>query len=130
MQERLTAADAADTPRAAVARLTKSPLFQRAVVALILLNAVTLGLETSGTVMERWGGALDLIDTALLWVFTAELALRVYAFRGRFFRDPWGLFDLVVVGIAWLPATGALSVLRALRILRVLRLVTAVPALG
>ena len=129
MQERLTAADAADTPRAAVARLTMSPLFQRAVVALILLNAVTLGLETSGTVMERWGGALDLIDTALLWVFTAELALRVYAFRGRFFRDPWGLFDLVVVGIAWLPATGALSVLRALRILRVLRLVSVVPSL-
>jgi voltage-gated sodium channel len=129
MQERLSAADAADTPRAAVARLTLSPLFQRGVVALILLNAVTLGLETSDTVMERWGGALELIDAALLWVFTAELALRVYAFRGRFFRDPWGLFDLVVVGIAWLPATGALSVLRALRILRVLRLVSVVPSL-
>jgi voltage-gated sodium channel len=129
MQERLSAADAADTPRAAVARLTLSPLFQRGVVALILLNAVTLGLETSDTVMERWGGALELIDAALLWVFTAELALRVYAFRGRFFRDPWGLFDLAVVGIAWLPATGALSVLRALRILRVLRLVSVVPSL-
>jgi voltage-gated sodium channel len=129
MQERLFAADAADTPRAAVARLTLSPLFQRGVVALILLNAVTLGLETSDTVMERWGGALELIDAALLWVFTAELALRVYAFRGRFFRDPWGLFDLAVVGIAWLPATGALSVLRALRILRVLRLVSVVPSL-
>ena len=129
MQERLSAADAADTPRAAVARLTLSPLFQRGVVALILLNAVTLGLETSDTVMERWGGALELIDAALLWVFTAELALRIYAFRGRFFRDPWGLFDLAVVGIAWLPATGALSVLRALRILRVLRLVSVVPSL-
>jgi voltage-gated sodium channel len=129
MQERLSAADAADTPRAAVARLTLSPLFQRGVVALILLNAVTLGLETSDTVMERWGGALELIDAALLWVFTAELVLRVYAFRGRFFRDPWGLFDLAVVGIAWLPATGALSVLRALRILRVLRLVSVVPSL-
>lgn len=129
MQERLTAADDADTPRAAVARLTLSPLFQRVVVGLILLNAVTLGLETSESVMERWGGALHAIDAALLWAFTAELALRVYAFRGRFFRDPWGIFDLVVVGIAWLPATGALSVLRALRILRVLRLVSVVPSL-
>lgn len=129
MQERLTAADAAETPRAAVARLTLSPLFQRVVVALILLNAVTLGLETSDTVTERFGGALDLIDTALLWAFTAELALRVYAFRGRFFRDAWGLFDLAVVAIAWVPATGALSVLRALRILRVLRLVSVVPSL-
>lgn len=129
MQERLIAADAAESPRAAAARLTLSPLFQRVVVGLILLNAVTLGLETSETAMERWGDALHLIDAALLWLFTAELALRVYAFRGRFFRDPWGLFDLAVVGIAWLPATGALSVLRALRILRVLRLVSVVPSL-
>ena len=129
MQERLTAAEAADTPRAAAARLTLSPLFQRAVVGLILLNAVALGLETSEAVTARWGGALEALDAALLWVFTAELALRIYAFRARFFRDPWGLFDLAVVGIAWLPATGALSVLRALRILRVLRLVSVVPSL-
>ena len=129
MQEMLTAADAAKTPRAAAARLTLSPRFQRVVTVLILLNAVTLGLETSDAVMERWGSALDLLDTALLWFFTAELALRIYAFRGRFFRDPWGLFDLAVVGIAWMPETGALSVLRALRILRVLRLVSVVPSL-
>jgi voltage-gated sodium channel len=129
MQERLTDADAAETPRAAAARLTQSPLFQRIVTALILLNAVTLGLETSATVTERAGAALQLLDRALLWIFTAELAVRIYAFRGRFFRDPWGVFDLLVVGIAWLPATDALSVLRALRVLRVLRLVSVVPSL-
>jgi voltage-gated sodium channel len=47
----------------------------------------------------------------------------------RFFADPWNVFDFLVVGIALLPATGSLSVLRALRILRVLRLITAVPSL-
>ena len=129
MQETLTAADRADTPRAAAARLTLSPVFQGVVVGLILLNAATLGLETSEALVERWGGFLHAIDTALLWVFTAELALRIYAFRGRFFRDPWGLFDLAVVGIAWVPATESLSVLRALRVLRVLRLVSVVPSL-
>lgn len=129
MQEALTAADAADTPRARAARLILSAPFQRAVIALILLNAVTLGLETSESVMARWGGVLLAADAALLWMFTAELALRIYAFRGRFFRDPWGLFDLTVVLIAWLPASGPLAVLRALRVLRVLRLVSVVPSL-
>lgn len=129
MQEKLTAADAEDTPRASVARLVSSPLFQRSVIALILLNAVTLGLETSSAVTERAGAALQALDTALLCVFTAELALRIYAFRGRFFRDPWGVFDFLVVGIAWMPATDALSVLRALRVLRVLRLVSVIPSL-
>ena len=119
----------ADTLRARCARLVAGNAFQRAVIALILLNAVTLGLETSDRVMASWGGVLVALDTALLWIFTAELALRIYAFRGRFFRDPWGIFDLVVVGIAWMPATGPLSVLRALRVLRVLRMISIIPSL-
>jgi voltage-gated sodium channel len=129
MQEALIQADLDDSPRARAARLVLSPFFQRAVVSLILLNAITLGLETSDSVMESWGGLLYAVDRALLLVFTAELAIRIYAFRGRFFRDPWGIFDLLVVGIAWIPASGPLSVLRALRILRVLRLVSVVPSL-
>jgi voltage-gated sodium channel len=62
-------------------------------------------------------------------VFVVELALKVAVYRGSFLRDPWRVFDLVVVGIALMPATGNLSVLRALRILRVLRLVSIVPSL-
>ncbi len=129
MQEALIAADMAASPRARIARLVMSPLFQRSVVALILLNAVTLGLETSDAVMAEWGGVLHALDRALLVLFTAELALRIYAFRGRFLRDPWGVFDLIVVAISWAPESGPLAVLRALRILRVLRLVSVVPSL-
>jgi voltage-gated sodium channel len=115
--------------RARAARLVLSPLFQRVVIGLILFNAVTLGLETSESVMESWGGLLHAIDTALLVLFTVELAIRIYAFRGRFFRDPWGLFDFVIVAISWMPDSGPLAVLRALRVLRVLRLVSIVPSL-
>jgi voltage-gated sodium channel len=129
MQEVLTAVDRGASPRARVARLVLSAPFGRAVIGLILLNAVTLGLETSESVMERWGGLLHALDHLMLYLFTAELVLRIYAFRARFFRDPWGLFDLAVVGIAWMPASGALSVLRALRVLRVLRLISVVPSL-
>lgn len=129
MQEALTDEHAGEDLRSRVARLVVSPAFQHTVTALILLNAVSLGLETSESVMARIGPALLLVDDILLWLFTAELALRIYAFRGRFFRDPWGIFDLVVVGIAWLPGSGPLSVLRALRVLRVLRLISVVPSL-
>ncbi|MBS7791485.1 ion transporter [Roseococcus sp. SDR] len=129
MQEALTALDAGDDLRARVARLVLAPLFQRVVIGLILLNAVTLGLETSESVMEGYGSLLYALDAVLLWLFTAELALRIYAFRGRFFRDPWGIFDFIVVAIAWMPASGPLAVLRALRVLRVLRLISVVPSL-
>jgi voltage-gated sodium channel len=129
MQEALTSLDTGDDLRARVARWVLTPLFQRVVIGLILLNAVTLGMETSDSVMEAYGPALHALDAILLYLFTAELLLRIYAFRGRFFRDPWGIFDFVVVAIAWMPASGPLSVLRALRVLRVLRLISVVPSL-
>jgi voltage-gated sodium channel len=129
MQEAITAADLDESPRARIARLVLAPWFQRTIIGLILLNAVTLGLETSASVMEAIGPLLHALDQALLIVFTVEIGLRIYAFRGRFFRDPWGIFDLLVVAIAWLPASGPLSVLRALRVLRVLRLISVVPSL-
>jgi voltage-gated sodium channel len=103
--------------------------FELAVTALIILNAITLGLETSQGVMDRFGPILLFIDRLVLWVFVAELALRFFVYRQRFFHDPWRIFDFVIVAIALMPTTGALSVLRALRILRVLRLVSMIPSL-
>jgi len=113
--------------RAQLLRLVEHPRFQRAIVALILVNAVTLGLETSPWVMDRAGSFLLVLDRAILAVFVVEIALRLGAHRWRFFRDPWSLFDFAIVGIALVPASEAFSVLRALRILRVLRLISAVP---
>jgi voltage-gated sodium channel len=112
-----------------LARILAHPLTERLVLALILFNSVTLGLETYPEIRESHGELLSAIDTVVLAVFVAELGARIFVHRGRFFRDPWSLFDLFVVGIALLPSTGSWSVLRALRILRALRLVTAVPAL-
>jgi voltage-gated sodium channel len=109
--------------------LVDHPLTERVVVVLIVLNAITLGLETSPTVMASYGPLLHALDNAFLWIFVAELLARLAVRRGAFFRDPWNIFDVVVIGIALLPATGSLSVLRALRVLRLLRLVTAIPSL-
>ncbi len=115
--------------RTRLADVAESAPAQRFVTALIVVNAVTLGLETAPSVMERYGATLEWIDHVILWVFVAELAAKMIGRGLAFYRNGWNLFDLVVVGIALAPATGALSVLRALRILRVLRLVSVVPSL-
>lgn len=99
------------------------------ITGLILINAVTLGMETDAELMAAYGTWLWAIDWAILWVFTLELALKFFAYRWRFFASGWNVFDLLIVGIAWVPASGNLSVLRALRILRVLRLISVVPQL-
>ena len=113
----------------ALRTLIESRRFEAAITTLIIVNAITLGLETSTTVMARFGGLLMALDAAVLAVFVIELAARFVVYRGAFFRDPWRVFDFIVVAIALIPSTGNLSVLRALRILRVLRLVSVVPSL-
>jgi voltage-gated sodium channel len=109
--------------------ILKNQLTERVVVALIIVNAITLGLETSPTAMANFGPLLLAIDKAILAIFVVELAARLLVYRLAFFKDGWNVFDFIVVAIALIPATGPLSVLRALRILRVLRLITVVPSL-
>ena len=101
--------------------------FQRFIIVLIVVNAITLGLETSPAIMASAGSVLVALDRVVLAIFVAELAIRMGAGGWRFFRDPWGIFDFVVVALALAPSTENFSVLRALRVLRVLRLITAVP---
>ena len=103
--------------------------FETAMTALIVANAITLGLETSPAVVARIGGVLHVIDRTVLGVFVVELLSRVFVYRSRFFHEPWRVFDFAVVGIALMPASGPFSVLRALRVLRVLRLVSLVPSM-
>jgi voltage-gated sodium channel len=98
-------------------------------MALIVFNAVTLGLETSESIMARFGPLLTVIDRIIIGIFVVEILARFVVQRAAFFRDGWNLFDVVVVGIALAPVTAAFSVLRALRVLRLLRLITAVPSL-
>jgi voltage-gated sodium channel len=109
--------------------VVEHPRTERVIMALIIINAVILGLETSPTVTKSFGGTLDLLDHLILAVFVVEIAARIAVHRTAFFRDPWSLFDFFVIGIALVPATETFSVLRALRILRVLRLITIVPSI-
>jgi voltage-gated sodium channel len=77
--------------------------------------------------MAHAGPVLEVFDRAILAVFVLELLTKMLGRRLAFFRSGWNIFDLLVVGVAIIPAAGALSVLRALRILRVLRLISVVP---
>ncbi len=102
---------------------------QNTIIALIIINAAILGMETSSSLMASHGSLLLAIDRAILVIFVLEIALRIHVHRAAFFRDPWSLFDFAVVAIALIPASGPLAVLRALRVLRVLRLLTIVPSM-
>ena len=99
------------------------------VIAVILVNAVTLGLETSDTAMAAAGPLILTIDRICLSIFVIEIILKLIAHGRNFFRSAWNVFDFVIVGIALVPNAQGMSVLRALRILRVLRVISVAPRL-
>jgi voltage-gated sodium channel len=112
--------------RTRVIPVVESRLTQKIIIALILLNALTLGLETSVTAMAYAGPVLVAVDRLILAIFTLEVLAKMFAYGLRFWRNPWNVFDFLVVGIALVPGTGPFSVLR---VLRLLRLVSMVPKL-
>lgn len=114
---------------ARLAAIIDNPAVSRFLMAVILFNAVLLGLETWPAAMATAGPLILFLDRLCLAIFVIELVAKLVAYRLSFFRSGWNLFDFAVVAIALMPATGGLSVLRALRVLRVLRVVSMAPSL-
>ena len=107
----------------------ESSWVQNFIIGLIVINAIILGMETSPTIMAHIGPQLLALDSLILGVFVVEIGLKLIAQGPGFFRRGWNIFDFMVVGIALVPASGPLAILRALRILRVLRLLSMLPRL-
>ena len=109
--------------------LISTQKFNNFILAVILINAVVLGLQTSKELMQTSGSLLEMIDNICLAIFTIEIILKLSVQRLRFFLIGWNVFDFVIVGISLVPGAGGLSVLRAMRIMRVLRVVSIAPSL-
>ncbi len=114
-------------------RLTQSNLFQRFIIAVIVLNGAIVGMETYPGLMARWGGVLGTLDRLCLMIFTVEIALRILAHGRRpweFFKEGWNVFDFLIVSAAYIPGISEQStLLRLIRLLRVLRLLSALPSM-
>lgn len=109
-----------------VRKLVDSARFQSVIIALIVINTAILGVETYSGLPPALLAALRWVNAVIIGVFVVEIVLRIYAHRSRFFRDPWGWFDLFIVTVALIPAGAGGEVLRVLRALRVLRLLSTV----
>jgi voltage-gated sodium channel len=117
----------------ACARIAESGWFQYGVIAVILLNAVVIGLETYDSIEDDYGDTLNVLNDVFLGIFTVEIVIRMVAYGRRvreFFREGWNVFDFVVVGVAYLPwVRESVTLLRIARLLRVTRLLAVMPGL-
>ncbi|WP_226780040.1 ion transporter [Oceaniglobus trochenteri] len=115
--------------RARLAAFLERRAVTNGILAVILFNAVLLGLETSDRVMGATGPLIPVLDSLCLVIFVVELAAKMIAQGGRFWRRGWNLFDFTIVALSLAPGAQTLSVLRALRILRLFRVISVAPSL-
>jgi voltage-gated sodium channel len=113
-------------------KVADSGVFQGFILVVIVLNAITLGIQTYD-ISDDLESTLSTIDDVFLGIFVVELAIRIAAFGSRpdrFFADGWNLFDFAVIAAAFVPGVREnVTLLRIVRLLRVVRLVTVLPDL-
>jgi len=118
------------THNSALEGFIETSFFGNTVTALIIANALVLGLLTyAETLPAGLVTVLTLFDMAVTLVFAVEISLKLLVYRLQFFKLGWNWFDFIVVGISLIPGGTAFSVLRALRVLRVLRLLHVIPTM-
>ncbi len=114
-------------------KLIEASWFQNFIILVILAAGVVVGFETYPSIVATWGPTLHIANQIILWIFILEIAAKMIALGNKpwnFFKDPWNVFDFIIVAASLLPIGGeAVTVLRLARLLRVLRLVRALPSL-
>jgi voltage-gated sodium channel len=100
--------------------------YEYTITTVIVLNAFLMALETYPSISNLAGSTINLVNSAVIVLFVMELALKLFAFGGAFFRSGWNWFDVAVVTLSVLPGTEALAAMRAVRLLR---LVAVLPSL-
>ncbi|WP_419764495.1 MAG: ion transporter [Arcobacter sp.] len=104
-----------------------SGFFTKFITYLIIINGITMGLETSKEFMANYGVYTIIFNQIVITIFTIEIILRIYVHRISFFKDSWSIFDFTIVAISLVPLSSGFEILRVLRVLRLFRLITVVP---
>ncbi|WP_137169082.1 ion transporter [Marinomonas sp. FW-1] len=113
-------------------RIERSAWFQGFIISIIVVAALTVGAKTYALPygIER---GINYLDNFITVFFLVELSLRFLACddKRHFFKDPWNLFDTIIVVGSLIPIseTEMILVARLLRVFRVLRLVSIIPEL-
>lgn len=109
-----------------------SAWFQGFIISIIIIAALTVGAKTY-SLPPAVEIAINYLDSFITIFFLVEIILRFVACDNKraFFKDPWNIFDSIIVIGSLLPISESDMVLvgRLLRVFRVLRLVSIIPDL-
>lgn len=97
------------------------------VCAVVVLNALILGVQTFEEIPVAIELILKHINKIILIIFAGELVIKLLGNGFAFFRNSWNVFDLIVVSASFLTQQDFLPLLRAFRVLHLMSMVDAAP---
>ncbi len=107
--------------------LRHSKTFELTMIGVIIISALNVGAHTYKG-LQPYQHILVYLDVGITIIFAAEIIIRLIAEGSikRFVKDPWNVFDtLIVIGsLVPLESSSLVFVGRLLRIFRILRLVS------
>jgi voltage-gated sodium channel len=115
--------------RAWCRRMVENAWFNRVIVAVLLANAIAIGMRTAASVSRSLDPLLVGIEVAVVVIFVLEMIIKITGYGVGFFREAWNWFDLIVIILSIVPASGTLLMLRTVRILRTFRLIGVIPSM-
>lgn len=110
-------------------KLVNNEYVQIIMIALIIANALMMGLATFDFVLEdpEVDAFFDKVDRGFLIIFSVECLMQLIYLGVTLFGDGWLVFDLLIVILSW--SFESLQIVRAFRIFRAFRLITRVKPL-
>ena len=117
--------------------------FEYFMLLIVVINTVSIGLETSPSFFEKYGKSLVWIDQICLWLFILELLIKAIAFNKEFFGEfrtdsenqrffhinKWNLFDLTIILLSTIGSLPFFSVFRVLRLFKSIKVIKGIKSL-
>lgn len=109
-----------------------------AMLFIIVLNTISLGIETSKNITDNLRTILFIIDQICLWIFIAELIFKFIVFNKDFFGEiriseddgeeyfhwnKWNISDLIIVIVSIISTLPYFTVFRVFRVFRSLKVI-------
>jgi voltage-gated sodium channel len=113
-------------------RIRSNKVFETFIILIIITSALLVGVKTYS--VPPWVlTAIYVLDLAITLIFIVEITIRFLAEHPHrnFFKDPWNIFDTLIVTISLIPIDNSdmALVARLVRVFRVLRMISIIPEL-
>lgn len=113
-------------------KIRNNNLFEGFIISVILISAVFVGFRTyEESLNPEIFLYISYLDYIVTIIFVIEIFIRIIAEKSiiNFFRQPWNIFDFLIVSISLVPIESLDSILlaRLVRVFRLLRLVSFIP---